>query len=74
MPRIDTHAEFILVQIANTRPTRVFDFFEERLKFSTAPDVVSGYEPIPYEFYELKKCFQGIADYAADTVRRLRER
>jgi hypothetical protein len=71
MPRIDTHAEFILIQIANARPTRVFDFFEERLKFSTAPDVVNGYEPIPYEFYELKKRFQGTTDYAVDNVRRL---
>jgi hypothetical protein len=70
-PRVDTHAEFILIQIAKTRPTRVFDFFEERLKFSTAPDVVKGYEPIPYEFYELKKRFQGITDHAVDTVRRL---
>lgn len=71
MPRIDTHAEFILIQIVNARPTRVFDLFEERLKFSTAPDVVNGYEPIPYEFHELKKRFQGITDYAVDTVRRL---
>ncbi|MEO6945844.1 MAG: RelA/SpoT domain-containing protein [Nitrobacter sp.] len=70
-PRIDTHAEFILVQIANTRPTRVFDFFEERLKFSTAPNVVDGYDPIPFEFYELQKRFQAIMDHAVDTVRRL---
>lgn len=69
--RIDTHAEFILKQIANTRPTRVFDFFEERLKSSTTPGAASGYEPVPYEFYELKKSFQGIPDHAVDTVRRL---
>ncbi|MCX7309510.1 MAG: RelA/SpoT domain-containing protein [Afipia sp.] len=70
-PRIDTHAELILMQIAKTRPARVFDFFEDRLKFSTSPDVVDGYDPIPFEFYELQKRFQAIADHAVDTVRRL---
>lgn len=70
-PRIDTHAEFILIQIANNRATRVFDFFEERLKLSATPDLERGYEAIPYEFYELKKCFQGIVDHAVDVVRRL---
>lgn len=70
-PRIDTHAEFILIQIANTRSTRVFDFFEERLQFFGSPDVARGYEAVPYEFYELKKSFQGIVEHAVDTVRRL---
>ncbi|HXM48131.1 MAG TPA: RelA/SpoT domain-containing protein [Pyrinomonadaceae bacterium] len=70
-PHIDTHAEFILIHIANARPTRVFDFFVERLKFSTSSDAVGAYDPIPYEFYELKNRFEGIADHAVDTARRL---
>ncbi|GGI29846.1 RelA/SpoT domain-containing protein [Bradyrhizobium guangdongense] len=70
-PRIDTHAEFILIQIANKHPTRVFDFFEERLALSASKDVARGYEAVPYEFYELKKSFQAIVDHAVDTVRRL---
>jgi len=70
-PRIDTHAEFLLVHIAKTRPTRVFDFFVERLKFSDSPELEDAYQPIPYEFYELKNSFQGIADHAVDTVRRV---
>lgn len=70
-PRIDTHAEFLLVHIAKTRPTRVFDLFVERLKYSTSSDAEGAYEPIPYEFYELKNSFQGIADHAVDAARLL---
>jgi hypothetical protein len=71
--RIDTHTEFILAAIADARATRVFDFFEERLMFSASSDAPSGYEPIPYQFYELKNNFQGIADHAVDIARRLFE-
>jgi hypothetical protein len=70
-PRIDTHEEFILNAIADTRPTRIFDFFEERLKYSSSAETEGRYEPIPYEFYELKKSFQKIPDHAVDTARRL---
>jgi ppGpp synthetase/RelA/SpoT-type nucleotidyltranferase len=70
-PRIDTHAEFLLVHIADARPTRVFDLFVERLKYSTSSDSEGAYEPIPYEFYELKNSFQGMADHAVDAARRL---
>ena len=68
-PRIDTHAEFILVSL--DRPTRVFDLFVERLKFSTSAELPSRYEPVPYEFYELKNRFLGIPDHAVDAARRL---
>jgi len=45
--------------------------FVERLKFSNSPELEDAYQPIPYEFYELKNSFQGIADHAVDAARRL---
>jgi len=70
LPRIETHAERILGILADTYPERVFDFFRDRLKFSTERDDDGSYEAIPFHFYSLQQQFSGLADHAVDTVRR----
>jgi hypothetical protein len=70
LPRIETHAEMVLAILADAHTTRVFDFFGDRLKFSTARDDENSYEPIPHHFYTLQKSFASIADHAVDTVRK----
>lgn len=68
-PRIETHAEMVLAILADRHVMRVFDFFGERLKYSTARDDEDSYEAIPHHFYTLHKCFSSIANHAVDTVR-----
>jgi ppGpp synthetase/RelA/SpoT-type nucleotidyltranferase len=70
LPRIETHAERILGILADIYPERVFDFFGDRLKFSTERDDDGSYEAIPFHFYSLQQQFSGLADHAIDTVRR----
>jgi len=67
--QIDTHAEWILAMLANANSERVFRFFGERLKFSTANEDQASYEAIPYEFYELRTPFSKLVAYAVDAVR-----
>ncbi len=70
LPRIETHAEMVLAILADSHAARVFDFFGDRLKFSTELDDEDSYEPIPHHFYTLQNSFSSIADHAVDTVRK----
>jgi hypothetical protein len=69
-PRIETHTEFVLAVIANKYGRRVVDFFDERLALSAPEDLERPYQPIPYEFHELRKPFDNVAEHAVDIVRR----
>jgi ppGpp synthetase/RelA/SpoT-type nucleotidyltranferase len=70
LPRIETHTERILGILADAYPERVFNFFGDRLKFSTEREDNGSYEEIPFHFYSLQHQFSGLADHAVDTVRR----
>jgi hypothetical protein len=69
LPRVETHAEMVLAILAEAHPTRVFDLFGDRLKFTATRDDESTYEAIPHHFYTLQNPFSSIADHAVDTVR-----
>jgi hypothetical protein len=72
LPQIDTHAEFVLAQLAEKYPEKVFDFFGERLKYSASrEDHADRYEDVPFHFYTLQNSFAGIAAHAVGFVRRL---
>jgi hypothetical protein len=70
LPRVESHAERILVLLAAKYPEKVFNFFADRKAFSATRDEQGQYEAIPYQFHGLEKSFASIADHAVDTVRR----
>jgi ppGpp synthetase/RelA/SpoT-type nucleotidyltranferase len=73
LPKIDTHAEFVLALLAETWREKVFDFFGARLRYSASREDGDDdrYEAVPFHFYTLQKSFASIAEHAARVVRRL---
>lgn len=69
LPRIETHAEWVLGRLAEKFPEKVFDFFNARLKYANSREGDERYEDVPFQFYCLHKSFANIADHAVDTVR-----
>jgi hypothetical protein len=68
--RIEAHTEFVLTVLANKYAKRIIDFFDERLALGATKADDKSYEPIPYEFSELRKRFDGVTDHVVDVVRR----
>jgi ppGpp synthetase/RelA/SpoT-type nucleotidyltranferase len=73
LPQIETHAEFVLVLLAEKYPEKVFDFFGDRLTFAASREDGDDdrYEAVPLHFYHLQKSFTGIAEHAVGFVRKL---
>jgi hypothetical protein len=69
-PRVETHTEFVLTVLANKYAKRIVDFFDERLALEATKDDDKSYQAIPYDFHELRKRFDGVADHIVDVVRR----
>jgi hypothetical protein len=51
---VEYREEEILNEIANSHPTKVVDFFGQRLAAERNSPEGDGFEAIPYEFYLLK--------------------
>jgi hypothetical protein len=67
-PEIDTHAEMILIAIADVAYAAVWRFFGARLRHKNA--VVKGsYEPIPFTFYQAAPALGSDPNSAVDIVR-----
>jgi len=70
-PRIETaHRIRSLAVLANRHASRIVDLFDERLVLGATRDDDKSYQAIPYEFHELKKRFDAVADHVVDVVRR----
>ena len=65
---IDTHAEYVLVPIANEHPEIIIEFFGNRLKYKENENLDSSYDAIPFDFYELQKPLSMIPAKAVDIV------
>ncbi|HUZ31651.1 MAG TPA: hypothetical protein VMV19_06045 [Xanthobacteraceae bacterium] len=70
---IDTHAEFVLLDLAVRHQEKVFDFFGARLRFagSRDEDANERYVAVPFRFFELQKSFAKITEHAVGFVRKL---
>jgi ppGpp synthetase/RelA/SpoT-type nucleotidyltranferase len=72
--RARTHLEYreeeILNEIANGHPTKVVDFFGERLTAERKGIDGDRFEAIPYEFYLLQPALQKIPEYAVAAARK----
>jgi ppGpp synthetase/RelA/SpoT-type nucleotidyltranferase len=70
VPRIESHAEWILSQIARKHLPLVWDYFGQRLKSRGARDGEIRYKAIPHQFNGLEKELSKDAKPAVSTVRR----
>jgi ppGpp synthetase/RelA/SpoT-type nucleotidyltranferase len=69
LPKIEHHAERILVYIAQRHPEAVWGFFERRL-MRMREDKEERYEAYPYRFFGLEKPLGVNPDLAIETVRK----
>lgn len=70
LPKIDYHAERILVYIAGQHPEAVWEFFARRLA-AKREDKEAGYESFPYQFHGLQEPLATNVELAIGTVRGL---
>jgi hypothetical protein len=66
---VEYREEEILNEIANGHPTKVVDFFGQRLAAEREGPDGDRFEAIPYEFYLLKPALQTIPNYAVTAAR-----
>jgi hypothetical protein len=68
--RVEYREEEILNEIANGHPTKIVDFFGQRLAAERKGLDGDRFEAIPYEFYLLQPALQKIPEYAVATARK----
>jgi ppGpp synthetase/RelA/SpoT-type nucleotidyltranferase len=68
--RLEYREEEILNEIANGHPTKVVDFFGQRLAAERNGIDGDHFEAIPYEFYLLQPALQKIPEYAVAAARK----
>lgn len=74
LPRVDTHAEYILGGIAKRFPLKVIALFHARLKYAKRQPKRSGYDAIPYELHEIPSVFQDEANDVTNAIRKWYDR
>jgi hypothetical protein len=68
--RLEYREEEILNEIANSHPTKVVDFFGQRLAAERNGIDGDRFEAIPYEFYLLQPALKKIPEYAVVAARK----
>ena len=69
-PEIGYRTEEVLNEIAKHRPTKVVDFFGQRLAHERAETDGDRYEAVPYEFHLLTQTLQNNPTYVVEAARR----
>lgn len=72
-PKVDTHTEWILKEIADKYPEDVIRFFKQRIDYKlTLPTINSGwldrYEDVPFAFESLAEKFVNVSQAVIDIV------
>ncbi|MEQ1941672.1 RelA/SpoT domain-containing protein [Mesorhizobium sp. VNQ89] len=69
IPRIEYNEEELLSFLAENRPLKIVDFFNERLLFSQRPESSNDFEPIPFSFHNhLQPKLSPVADGVVQRV------
>jgi hypothetical protein len=68
-PQIDHRVEEVLTSVAASWPSKVVDFFGQRLKVEPMADDIKHYEAIPFRFHGLHAPLAKIPEYLVEKAR-----